>query len=336
MSQEIVQPCWANAEWLAEVREWVTEQAAQVNREVIGAITQPHVRPWSTVMRVPTDSGILWFKATSPTLPHESAVTEALSRWAPGRTPHVLSFQPKRNWLLMADEGVTLRSIYQVEIDHNQICKVAEGYAALQKSLVPRTDAILALGVPDCRLAILPGQYAALLDNSYILRVGEEDCLSESENSRLCDLTPFVETLCSELAAFGIPETLQHDDLHSNNILVRGDESIVFDWGDFSISHPFYSLVVLLRGAARDFDMPEDSPEVARVREAYLAAWDLPLTHIETDRMCAVSDALGRISRALTWQRVLRGMSEPHSSYYVSAPSGWLQEFLEAAQALRQ
>ena len=91
---------------------------------------------------------------------------------------------------------------------------------------------------------------------------------------------------------------------------------------------------MLLRGAARDFDLPEDSPEVRAVRDAFLAAWDLPLSRAEIDRACALADALGRINRALTWQRVLRGMEDPHFSAYVPAASGWLQEFLEATTAL--
>ena len=239
MSHEYAQMRGANAEWLEEVRAWVMDEAARLNRKVIGAITQPHLRPWATVMRVPTDGGTLWFKATGPALAHESAITEALSRWTPGRTPKVLAFHPERNRLLMADEGVTLRSMYQADLDPQRICRAAEVYVGLQKELAPRGDAMLALGVPDCRLATLSAQYARLLENSAILCVGEEDCLTLEELARLQDLVPFVEALSSELSAFGIPETLQHDDLHSNNIMVRGEDSVIFDWGDCSVSHPF-------------------------------------------------------------------------------------------------
>ena len=52
---------WLDHRWLAEAEAWIREQAG-----VTGPIEQPHVFPWSTVLRVPTDDGLLWFKATSP------------------------------------------------------------------------------------------------------------------------------------------------------------------------------------------------------------------------------------------------------------------------------
>ena len=51
---------WQRPEWLAEATEWIHERV-----EVTGEIEQPHVRWWSTVMRVPTRDGDLWFKANA-------------------------------------------------------------------------------------------------------------------------------------------------------------------------------------------------------------------------------------------------------------------------------
>ena len=42
-----------------------------------GAVEQPHVRPWSTVLHAPTDDGLLYMKATAPVLAHELALTAA-------------------------------------------------------------------------------------------------------------------------------------------------------------------------------------------------------------------------------------------------------------------
>ena len=54
---------------------------------------------------------------------------------------------------------------------------------------------------------------------------------------------------CELLAAFGIPETIQHDDLHDGNVFVRDGRNLFFDWGDSCVSHPFHTLVVTLRGS---------------------------------------------------------------------------------------
>ncbi|MDQ2984012.1 MAG: hypothetical protein M3R70_08840 [Actinomycetota bacterium] len=51
---------WVRLEWLAEATAWIREHV-----EVAGEIEQPHIRWWSTVLRVPTPAGDAWFKATS-------------------------------------------------------------------------------------------------------------------------------------------------------------------------------------------------------------------------------------------------------------------------------
>jgi hypothetical protein len=330
LSDDSVNNCWSSSEWLDEVHAWIAQNLVALDTELTSAVTQLRVRPWATAMCVPTSRGLLWFKATTPALAHESAITEALSQWIPGRTPHVLAADNGRNWLLMADGGVTLRSHLQAVGDRQWLRTVPAIYAGLQKELAARVPAMLALNTPDCRLKTLPAKYASLLSSTDLLCIGEVEGLSREEYGRLQDLAPRVEEIARELAAFGIPETLQHDDLHSNNVLVRDGRTIIFDWGDCSVSHPFFSLVVLLRGAAHDLDLPVESPEVQELRDIYLEAWGLPLAHAGLDRACLLADALGRINRAFTWRRVLRGMAEPHSSQYVSAVAGWLQEFLEA------
>jgi len=321
---------WTNEDWLKEVRAWIDLQAAEIGFHVIGEITQPHVRAWATALRVPTDRGLLWFKATTPALAHESAITRALSGWSGGLTPGVLAADTDRNWLLMEHGGDRLRAFIQAGGDRGRISEMASAYARLQKSLAGQVDAMLRLGVPDCRLAVFPAHYARMLEYRPALCIGEEEGLTESQLARLQDLIPTVEEFAAELAEFGIPETLQHDDLHLNNVLVNGDRTAVFDWGDSSISHPLFSLVILLRGAATDLDVDIESPAIKRMRAAYLQSWDFPLTPAETDRACLLADALGRISRALTWLRLLPGLEEPHRSEYSTAVAGWLQEFLEA------
>jgi hypothetical protein len=330
VTTEVIQARWYNAEWLREVHTWIDLQTSELGYEVTGQITQPHVRPWATALRVPTDRGLLWFKATTPALAHESAITQALSGWTSGLTPRVLAADVNRNWLLMEHGGERLRKYIEEGGDRARVREMASAYAGLQKSLVDRVDAMLKLGTPDCRLATFPAHYARLLEDGPLLRVGEEEGLTEVQLARLQDLVPTVEAIASELASDGIPETLQHDDLHLGNVFVDGDQTVIFDWGDSSISHPFFSLVVMRRATASDFDVEEESAEIQEVRSAYLNAWDLPLSHDECIRACLLADALGRISRALTWARLLPGMEEPHRSQYITAVAGWLQEFLES------
>jgi hypothetical protein len=62
-SRVVVMSAWTDPLWLAEAHGWIEERVAQLGSRVGGAIDQLHVYPWSTVMRVPTSSGDVYFKA---------------------------------------------------------------------------------------------------------------------------------------------------------------------------------------------------------------------------------------------------------------------------------
>ena len=76
--------------------------------------------------------------------------------------------------------------------------------------------------------------------------------------------------MCRELAAYGIPETIQHDDLHDGQVFVSDGRYRIFDWGDSCVSHPFHSLTVILRMIAWQRDLEPGGRELQRLRDAYL------------------------------------------------------------------
>jgi hypothetical protein len=69
---------WTDPGWRAGADAWIAEQLARLGLESAGAFDQVHDRPWSTVILVPTTSGNVFFKAVSPPLRHEAALTDLL------------------------------------------------------------------------------------------------------------------------------------------------------------------------------------------------------------------------------------------------------------------
>jgi Ser/Thr protein kinase RdoA (MazF antagonist) len=109
------------------------------------------------------------------------------------------------------------------------------------------------------RLAVLPEKYDKL--------VNEVDV-----EQRFRDAVPRVRSLCEQLGAYGIPETIQHDDLHDGQVFMRENAELVMDWGDACVSHPFFTLSVTLEGViAWGLDDEEDSEDIRPYRDAYLA-----------------------------------------------------------------
>jgi aminoglycoside phosphotransferase (APT) family kinase protein len=79
-----------------------------------------------------------------------------------------------------------------------------------------------------------------------------------------------VRSLVDQLAAAGIPETIQHDDLHDGQVFIRNGDYLVFDWGDAVVTHPFHTLTVTLRAAAWRLGLEPGGLEIIRLRDAYL------------------------------------------------------------------
>ena len=123
-----------------------------------GPLTERQVRPWSAVLSAPTSAGEVYFKATAPALAHEPGLTEALASQWPALLPTVLAADRARGWLLLADAGITLRSLIQTAADLWHWEHILPRYAELQIALAGQQDELLALGALDRRLAGLPAQ----------------------------------------------------------------------------------------------------------------------------------------------------------------------------------
>jgi hypothetical protein len=255
--------------------------------EPVGAIETEHERPWATVLRVPLAGGVAWFKACAPVQAFEPRLTnELFARW-PDRVAEVVGHDEERAWLLLADAGTPVG----VFGNPPEAWLVALPlYAELQHGEAAHTNDHLAHGLPDLRVATLPARYRDLLQDDLPL---ERD-----EIRRLREFAPRFSELCAELASHGLPETVQHDDLHMANLYAQGKRLRLLDWGDASISHPFASLVVTFRFLEERTKLPPGDPWFARLRDAYLEPWG---------RGLAVSFALairvGTFAHACAWAR---------------------------------
>ncbi len=279
---------WTDPTWVAGATAWIDEQVERTDE-----IEQPHIRPWATVLRVPTTEGTLWFKANVPALAHELPVIEVLGARLPAAVPEVVALDEAHNWLLMRDGGEQLRAVIERERKLEHWLDVLPVYAELQIAAVADVEQLIARGAPDRSLATLATQHQELLE-----RV---DGLTDSERTSLLALVPHAAALCEELASVGIAETIQHDDLHDDNVLTRDSKYIVFDWGDSCITHPFLSMSVTLEGViAWGIDDVEDSADVQPFRDAYLEPFTAFAPKRELDAALDAALRLGWVCRALT------------------------------------
>lgn len=264
---------WESEAFLAKARAWIESKVT-----VTGEIEQPHVRSWSTVLRVPTGEGVVFFKAALPELAHDVVVTSTLARLRPDLVLAPLAVDLDRKWMLLPDGGERLRELLAREPHPRPWYELLPAYADLQLTSADGLDGMVEQGLPDLRLGRIP-EVAELL--------GAE--LGEQAPAR-----DRFATLCLELAAFGIPETIQHDDLHDGQVFVKGGRYLLLDWGDACVSHPFFTLAVTLDGfIAWGVDDVEHSEDTGLYLDAYLA----PFTDYERGDLVAAAT----IGRRLGW-----------------------------------
>ena len=257
----MVEP-WEDPAWLETAVSWVDEKLTGAGRPRTGSPDQVHVRPWSTALRVPTADGPVWFKANMEALRHEATVALLLARRVPDRVPPLIADDPERGWMLMEYGGRRLREVLAEERDLSRWDDILEGAADIARAMEPDVDALVAAGVPDMRLSVLPDRYAALVE-------------AEDVEQRFRDAVPRGREMAEELATYGVTETLQHDDLHDGNVFVRDDRHLIMDWGDAVVSHPFFTMSVALEGVvAWGLDDVECSVDIAPLIERYLRRYD--------------------------------------------------------------
>ncbi len=296
---------WTDRHWLRETHEWIRGRTEELGIAIVGPIEQPHVQPWATVLRVPTDRGSVWFKANIPVLAHEAAVVGVLARRRPDCVPELHAVDHEHGWMLMGDGGVRLREVVERDRDLGRWCELLPLYARLQLDLAGAADELVALGAPDRRLATLGDQYGELLE-----RV---DGMSARKLRRLRGLRLRVAEMCDQLAEGGIPETIQHDDLHDGQIFVDGDRYLFFDWGDACVSHPLFTMAVTLEGClAWGLDDVENSEDIGRFRDAYLGPFASFGTPAELEEMHGVALRLGWICRALNVDLLASALDLPY------------------------
>jgi hypothetical protein len=301
---------WTDARWLDDVTAWLDRQLEEIGLRPTGAIEQPHVRAWSTVLRMPTTGGDVWFKANIPLLAREAAVVALLAARRPDCVPRLLATDLDRGWMLMADGGERLREVVERERDLGRWLDVLPRYGQLQIDMTDDLERLLDLGLPDFRLETLASRYEEL-----IAGVGT---VTVDERRRLRALVPTIRDLCERLASAGIPETIQHDDLHDGQVFVRDGRYLFFDWGDACVSHPFFSMSVTLEGQlAWGLDDVEGSEDIAPYRDAYLEPFRGAAAQADLQVAHEIALRLGWICRALNWHRFASGLPAPYREEYL-------------------
>jgi hypothetical protein len=254
---------WSSESWLARAIAWVDERLAEAGLARTGEVEQRSLRPWASVLRVPSSAGPIWLKATGPQARFEVRRYRLLQDVAPDRALTPLATSVERGWVLLPDGGPSLGDRLAGPALVDALGEALPAYGRLQLDLAPRTHELLELGVSDMRPEIMPSRFDEAVE---AVRAYTERGADDSERARLREVVAMrdtVERWSGQLAGSCVPASLDHNDLHAWNILGSGSDVRFYDWGDGVVAQPFASMLALGW-------VPMEDSERERLRDAYL------------------------------------------------------------------
>lgn len=236
---------WTQVGWFAVASAWIGGALERAGLGVPRKIVQLRTWATSTVLIVHTAADEYYFKALPKSGRVEAALTHYLAGHFADAVPRVVAADLERGWLLMAAcRGRKLEELTDVTLWE----RAATRYARLQVACFGRVDELRALGCPARGLDALSRSIAELAVDTAVLRPGHPNGLAEAEFMRFGALVPELTQRCQQLAASGIPDSLEHGDLWPANIICDAQACAVIDWEDALVAHPFFSLAPLTAG----------------------------------------------------------------------------------------
>jgi Phosphotransferase enzyme family len=299
-------PEWYTPGWLDAVDNWIDATLASAGRRRTGSSVVTRMWSLSAIVRVATDSGTVYFKATGGGFDAEPAVTALLAERYGRLMPTVLGTVSgaagdaggaRRAWMLLEE----LSGVQQDRAPGAAVA-LAPAFADLQAQTADDLAELRAAGCPDRTMpSLLDGLAMLLRDSTELGR------LTAKEWTAARSAAPRMAELVRRLWACGLPATLTHGDLHLGNVAYDGHRVRVFDWTDAAVSHPFLDAVLLARSATGDAETESGGAVLDQeVVAAYTSRWRTLRPQADVDGAMTLAVPVNELYQAISYEGIYR------------------------------
>lgn len=315
--------------------EWAKQYLVTEKESTILDVHEIVNTSYSIVHRIKTTVSTYYLKQAPEKLFLEAEMLIYLNQQGCKHIPEVIEKNDKLFCFLMGECGhASLRELFSGSINIQQLSQGISNYTTVQRSLETHLPNLLSLGVPDWRLEQFPSLYAQLVEQEELL---QKDGLDTKELDNLQQLKAICVDLCSQLASFEIPETLNHCDFHENNMLLDNSTGgiNIIDWGETVIAHPFFSLCGCIWNLTYFQQLKKTDSMYLQLEFCCISAWrDL---HSEQKLLQALSVAnqLSGIFAALGYERMYsstEGQARSVQQEHQGSIAGCLRTFMSCMQ----
>ena len=296
-SQPSASERWRGPAFREELRRWVAGVVGEPT-----SLEPVKVRPWATVWRAETDTGVFYAKQNCAGQAFEAALVVALNDLAARHVVPLAGVDLGRGLFLTPDQGEPLG-----DATVDDWCRVVAAGAQLQLEVSRYADHLVGAGLTVLAPADCPA-YAAR-------RLGELT-LPHPMAATLDDVRRWAD----QVGALGLPLTLCHNDLHGRNVFDRDGELRFFDFADAMVTEPVAALLVPLNVLTNQLGCAVDDPRLRRVADAALEVWT---EHAPMAELPAALQ-LARLARVESWIRCSAPMTAAERAEWGGAPEAWL------------
>ncbi len=314
---------WSGAAFRAELRAWVASAVGEPR-----SLEPVTLRPWATVWRAETATGVFYAKQNCPTQAYEAALVVALNDLAARHVVPLTAVDTTRGLFLTPDLGTPLGA--EADEDVDLWCRVVAAGAHLQLEVARYVERLVGVGLTTLAPADCVGYVEEQLDSFAALPAGDPRAMLPGQRAAVRATLPRVAEWAEQVAALGLPLTLCHNDLHGHNVFDLGGELRFFDFGDSMLTEPLAALLVPLNVLAHRMRLDPADPLLARVADAGLEVWSehAPMTELRAALPAALQ--LARLARTESWIRCTAPMNDAELAEWGDAAAYWLGSLLMA------
>lgn len=306
---------WHTEAFRHELRDWCATYVGRVT-----GMRQHKLRGWATVWRVESADGVWFAKQNCPGQQFEGALLALLARLVPERVVPVTAIGD--GFLLTPDQGAVFRETAGEDLD--SWVRLTREAATLQRELVSHHGELLGLGLTELRPEETPGYLEARIEQYAALAPGDPRRLPSEVAARLRTHLPVVRRWVEQVAALGLPMTLNHNDLHENNVFDLGGRLRFFDFGDAWVTEPLAVLLIPLNILAAKLEAGGDDRRLWRVADAALEVWSDRASARDLRAALPAALQLGRAGRVESWARCQASLSDDELLEWGSTAADWL------------
>ena len=308
---------------------WTKKQFIALGYKLIEEPIVVRDMPWSKVNRFETSEGLVYLKKMAAPFVIEPKILQFMHENFSTSVTEVIAMNEQLSCFLMKDAGQVLRNVQKQDFQTQLFCSALKTHAQIQIASAPFLETLILVGVNDWRLKRLPDLYKEFVAREYLLKAAG---LNRYEIEMLQKLHPQVQNLCEQLSAYNIPETIEHNDFHDNNILIQDDCITINDWGDACVSHPFFSLATALNSAKRNHNIQITDSIYLQAQNAYLENWLDYGTIDELRKAFLIAEKLSYFQFALSFSRIETCASVEEFSLYSRYMAEALRDFRHTVQ----